>query len=171
MRIDTTNIYLVPHSESYDSYIEPVWNLCSAQHIQKAVALLTKYFVPGDSPVLDKSCHPTVLHSMTVGLMGKSNDEAVVGFLHDLLEDTACDESELYESFPKRIVETVKLLTRKPGEQYFDYIDRIKESGNTLAVKVKLNDLNHNHIRSHASGMYSLCHRYEKAIEILMEVK
>lgn len=165
MRINSTFLSMNPIIQLYDSEENPGWNHCSSKHIQKAVSLLIKYF--GDS--VDKTGMPKILHSMSVGLSGKSDDETVVGFLHDLLEDTSCQESELLEYFPKRIVESVKVLTRKPDEKYNEYIHRIKESGNTLAVQVKLYDLDYNLLRSVASDSFSLKCRYEKAKRILTE--
>lgn len=42
------------------------------------------------------------------------------------------------------IVDTLCLLTHYESEPYLDYVRRIAESGNRIAIAVKLNDLHHN---------------------------
>jgi hypothetical protein len=49
--------------------------------------------------------------------------------------------SRIRPSRPK-ILEAVDSLSRREGESYEDYVDRL--SGNPIAVKVKLADLEHN---------------------------
>lgn len=65
-----------------------------------------------------------------------------VALLHDVLEDTEFSEASLRVLFPKWIVDTVALLTRKQGVHYADYMDRLIL--NPDAVEVKLADMNHN---------------------------
>ena len=71
---------------------------------------------------------------------------AIVGVLHDVLEDTDITEQELLRRFPMKIdeIEALELLTRKDGISYDDYITSIIESGNKIAMAVKLDDLMHN---------------------------
>ena len=38
----------------------------------------------------------------------------------------------------------LQLLTHAKTEDYFDYVRRIAASGNTTAIRVKMNDLRHN---------------------------
>ena len=37
---------------------------------------------------LDRDGNPVILHPLTVGLMGHTDEEKMVGFLHDVVEDT-----------------------------------------------------------------------------------
>lgn len=46
---------------------------------------------------LDRDGHPVILHPLTVGLMGHTDEEKIAGFLHDVVEDsdltlTTCSE-------------------------------------------------------------------------------
>ena len=100
----------------------------------------------------DKCGQPYWIHPFTVamrGFTGYSDEQvstAIVGLLHDIIEDTDITEQELLCRFPMKIdeVEALELLTRKDGVSYDDYITSIIESGNKIAMSVKLDDLLHN---------------------------
>ena len=68
-----------------------------------------------------------------------------VALLHDILEDTYTTEDELSDSIVR---EAVLLLTRKDGEIYFDYINRIVISNNRIAFVVKIADLSDHLLQS-----------------------
>ena len=76
----------------------------------------------------------------------KDVSTAIVGLLHDVLEDTDITEQELLRRFPMKIdeIEALELLTRKDGMSYDDYITSIIESENKIAISVKFYDLLHN---------------------------
>ena len=68
-----------------------------------------------------------------------------VGYLHDVLEDTVITEEDLVTmGISSEIVSAIKVLTKKRGEPYTEYIEQVKE--NELARKVKIADLQHNHV-------------------------
>lgn len=100
----------------------------------------------------DKCGQPYWIHPFYVGMryFGGSYPAdtscAIVGILHDVLEDTDITEQELLRRFPMKIdeIEALELLTRKDGVSYDDYITSIIESGNKIAMAVKLDDLMHN---------------------------
>lgn len=51
-----------------------------------------------------------------VGLLSPYGDEArIIGYLHDVVEDTAVSEDEVRERFGARVAECVRLLTDAPG--------------------------------------------------------
>ncbi len=92
----------------------------------------------------DLDGNPVILHPLTVGLMGKTPDEQCVGFLHDVVEDTDYTFDDLLRSgVGPHIVNALRLLTHKEGTDYLDYVRNIVNSGNQLAIAIKLNDLNH----------------------------
>ena len=69
----------------------------------------------------------------------------IVGLCHDLFEDTDCTEEEFREVLDdNKIVDAIKLCTRLPFETYREFIKRIKESHNEVAIYVKIADLEHN---------------------------
>ena len=88
---------------------------------------------------------PVILHPLAVGLKGTSFDEIVAGFLHDVVEDSDLSIEELIsKGVPKRICDVLKALTHKEGNTYQDYLNGIVRSGNKTAMRVKINDLEHN---------------------------
>lgn len=92
-----------------------------------------------------------------------------IAYLHDILEDTVCTETELYEVFPKIIVKAVIDLTRKSNETYHNYLKRLKP--NEMARIVKLADLNNNKDISRISNPskkdYERRNKYLNAISFL----
>lgn len=86
-------------------------------------------------------------HLCSVASLVNSDEEKIVAFLHDILEDTDYPEGKLREQFGDRIVDAICLLTHREKlteEGYLDYIQHLKESGNELAIAVKKADLTNN---------------------------
>ena len=91
----------------------------------------------------DKGGHPYIEHVMFVANHVSGELATVVALLHDVLEDTDMTTVDMEKSgIPARAIQSVSLLTRKPLEDYFAYIERIKSD--PVAVEVKLADLQHN---------------------------
>jgi (p)ppGpp synthase/HD superfamily hydrolase len=92
----------------------------------------------------DKAGLPYAGHIMRVMQAGKTNDEKIVGVLHDLVEDTDWTfDKLLQEGFPQHIVDALRCVTKiSEDEPYEDFIERVKS--NPLAVAVKINDLTDN---------------------------
>lgn len=89
----------------------------------------------------DKSGMPYIGHVMRVSAAGETDDEKIVGVLHDLVEDTMWTFEMLSdEGFSEDIIEALKCLTKcSEDEPYDKFIGRV--SRNPLAIRVKLNDL------------------------------
>lgn len=104
----------------------------------------------------DKQGRPYVLHVLAVatGLEKAAGDDArIVALLHDVLEDAPAYGGALQQLLAevpddevrRRMRDALALLTRSnPNEPYTDYVRRIAESGNPVAVLVKRSDLAHN---------------------------
>jgi len=88
---------------------------------------------------LDRLGKPMILHSLRVGLAGKTPDQMIVGFLHDVVEDTDKTLDDL-AVWPDHIVVAVDALSRRDGEGYVAFIERIRAAG-PLAIAVKRNDI------------------------------
>ncbi len=113
----------------------------NSELIEKALEIATK----AHKGQLDLDGKPVILHPLTVGLMGTNTDEIVVGFLHDVVEDSDYTFAYLLEQgFPTHIVDTLRLLTHAKTEPYETYLERIATSGNRTAIAVKWHDLTHN---------------------------
>ncbi len=113
----------------------------------------------------DLDGNAAILHSLTVGMMGITDTEKCVGFLHDVIEDGDMSLNELhFENIPEEILEAVDLCTNDCSLSYDEYIQRIIDSGNTAAINVKLNDLRHNLARAKAGSHLDLVEKYESAL-------
>ncbi len=91
----------------------------------------------------DKAGRPYIEHPLRVMAMGGSDEERIVGVLHDVIEDSAWTLQMLAdEGFPPEILDAVDALSRRPEETYERFIGRVAR--NRLAATVKLNDLTDN---------------------------
>lgn len=92
---------------------------------------------------IDKAGKIYILHPMRVMLRGKNEQEMIVGILHDTVEDTPITLDMLrLEGFSEEVLEAVACITKKEGEDYGDFIDRVLT--NPLAAQVKLYDIEDN---------------------------
>ena len=118
----------------------------------------------------DRDGNAAILHPLIVGSMGKTDLEKCVGFLHDVVEDTDCTFEDLRkEGLPEEIIDALRLVTNQDGTDYYEYVQRIIDSGNQTAINVKLNDLHHNLARGKAFGYPELIAKHEKALKMIEE--
>ncbi len=122
----------------------------------------------------DKGDDPYVMHVIRVMMGVETHEEKIVALLHDLLEDTDMTGEELIElGFKEKTVRQVELLSRKEGEVYMDYIERLAEDH--TAIRVKLSDLRDNLRRTRIKEKLSdddleRLKKYHRAEEYLLEV-
>lgn len=92
----------------------------------------------------DKNAQPYILHVMRVGLRGRTENEKILGILHDVVEDSDWTFERLAkEGFSSTILSALECITKKSeDEPYEEFIQRVKQ--NPLAISVKLNDLEDN---------------------------
>lgn len=115
---------------------------------------------------LDRDGYPVILHPITVGMMGDTDEEKMAGFLHDVVEDSDYTfEHLLQKGIPQGVVNALRLLTHEKGTEYFDYVQSIIDSGNPIALKVKYNDLRHNYARG--KSYPDLQKKHGKALEMV----
>ncbi|MBO5216685.1 MAG: hypothetical protein J6B41_02920 [Alistipes sp.] len=120
-----------------------------ASLIDRAIALA----VEAHSSDIDLDGNPTILHALSVGMAGESDNEKIAGFLHDVVEDTPYTFEDIAaEGFDDNTMEALHLLTHDKQIPYMEYIAKICNSGNKTAINVKLNDLNHNLKRGSEGG-------------------
>ena len=111
---------------------------------------------------------PVILHPMTVGLAGRNREEVITGLLHDVVEDTDFTFEDLLErGVDESIVEALRLLTHSKEMSYEEYVQRIAQSGNDIALHVKYNDLCHNLKRGRAGGYWNIVAKHEKALVVI----
>lgn len=92
---------------------------------------------------VDKLGSPYILHPLRVMLSMNTNEERIVAILHDVVEDTDATFLDLdKEGFSIDIIHAVESLTKKHGEDYENYLQRVVRD--SIAIKVKLADLQDN---------------------------
>ena len=134
--------------------------------LDRAIDIVSREF-GGD---LDLDGNPQLLHMTAVSAAGSNDDERLVGMLHDLVEDKDWTFDDLLkDGFPEHIVDTLRLLTHDKETPYMDYVRNICESGNKVALAVKINDLNHNLKRGRAGGHWQHVAKHEKALAYVQE--
>ena len=108
--------------------------------LQRAIEIATE----AHKGQLDKSGKDYIGHPLRVMELGKTEDEKIVGVLHDVIEDTDWTFKALAEEgFSKEVIDALKCVTKlSENENYDDFIERVKK--NPLAVAVKINDLSDN---------------------------
>ena len=92
----------------------------------------------------DKAGREYIGHPIRVMEMGKTEDEKIVGVLHDVIEDTDWTFERLEaEGFSQEVINALRCVTKtSEDENYDEFIDRVKK--NPLAASVKINDLTDN---------------------------
>lgn len=93
---------------------------------------------------VDKAGQPYISHPLRVMAMGATEDEKIVGVLHDVVEDSDWTFERLTaEGFSFKVIDALRCVTKlSESEPYDKFIQRVKT--NPLAVKVKINDLTDN---------------------------
>ena len=92
----------------------------------------------------DKAGNEYIGHPLRVMEMGRTEEEKIVGVLHDLVEDTDWTFEMLgAEGFAPEIIAALKCVTKlSENENYDAFIERVRK--NPLATAVKINDLTDN---------------------------
>ena len=108
--------------------------------LQRAIEIATQ----AHHGQFDKSGKDYIGHPLRVMEMGKTEEEKIVGVLHDVVEDSDWTFEALEaEGFSQEIIAALKCVTKlSENENYDDFIERVKK--NPLAVAVKINDLTDN---------------------------
>lgn len=92
----------------------------------------------------DKAGNDYIGHPLRVMDMGRTEEEKIVGVLHDVVEDTEWTFAQLAaEGFSQEVIDALQCVTKlSENENYDDFIERVKK--NPLATAVKINDLSDN---------------------------
>lgn len=119
---------------------------------------------------LDKAGVDYIKHPIYVASQVESEEEKAVALLHDVLEDSPITAEELLiAGLPVEVVTAVKLLTKKPMQDYQAYLETVKT--NPLARVVKLADLKHNSDLSRLPSITAKdrerLQKYKKAMDFL----
>jgi len=107
--------------------------------LEKALALALK----AHAGQKDKADQPYILHPLRVMVQMEDSRAKIVALLHDVLEDSEMTLNELSQAgFEDEILQAIDCLTKRDGEDYFAYLERVAQ--NKLARQVKMADLKDN---------------------------
>lgn len=91
----------------------------------------------------DKGGNSYIEHPRVVASKMHTEDEIIVAWLHDVVEDTEISLEDLRNfGFSDTVINAVEAITKKENESRVEYLKRL--SKNDIAVKVKIADLKHN---------------------------
>ena len=86
---------------------------------------------------------PYILHPLRLMFQLEGELQQMAAVLHDVVEDTEWTFENLRkEGFDEALIEALDCLTRREGESYKEFIDRL--APNTVARAVKIADLEDN---------------------------
>src|SRR5205085_9158702 len=106
--------------------------------LDQAVALATR----AHEGQTDKAGEPYIGHPLRAMRYVATDPERLVAVLHDVLEDTPVTAMDLLrQGCPAGVVVAVQLLSKRAEDTYETFIERTRDSGNELAINVKLADL------------------------------
>lgn len=92
---------------------------------------------------LDKGGHPYIGHPLRVMAQMTTIEAKIVAVLHDAIEDSDLSLVDLTaQGFPPSLCRALDALTKREGEAYTAYLDRVM--ANPLALQVKIADMTDN---------------------------
>lgn len=119
---------------------------------------------------VDKAGVDYIQHPLYVASQVETEQEKAVALLHDVIEDSNITAVYLLASgLPNEVVTAVQILTKKKGQSYQEYLEKVKT--NDLARVVKLADLKHNsdlsRLKTVSNTDYERVKKYKNAIRYL----
>lgn len=119
---------------------------------------------------VDKAGVDYIQHPLYVASQVETEQEKAVALLHDVIEDSNITAVDLLASgLPNEVVTAVQILTKKKGQSYQEYLEKVKT--NDLARVVKLADLKHNsdlsRLKTVSNTDYERVKKYKNAIRYL----
>jgi (p)ppGpp synthase/HD superfamily hydrolase len=139
---------------------------------EELLALAKRIALTAHEGQVDKAGAPYWHHPAFVADHVTSPEAKVVAWLHDVVEDTEWSLDDLRtEGIWPEIVEGVDAITKRAGEAYECYLDRVK--ANPFALAVKLADLTHNmdlsRIANPTEKDFARIEKYRWAVDYLSE--
>ena len=103
--------------------------------LERAIAIAAK----AHEGKVDKAKTPYILRPLRVMLELSTTEERIAAVLHDVVED--CDitlEHLINEGFSETVIDAIDAVTKRPGEDYEDFVRRA--ALNSIGRRVKLAD-------------------------------
>lgn len=119
---------------------------------------------------VDRGGRPYILHPLRLMHRCQSDEEMMVALLHDTVEDGDITLKDLREAgFSDEIMNAVDCLTKREGEGYEQFVERI--CPNDLARRVKILDIEDNMNISRLNNLqmkdFERLLKYHKALGLL----
>lgn len=116
--------------------------MCCSDY-DKLLKLAVKVASKAHKNQYDKGGKPYFEHPDAVARSLSETKHKITAYLHDVCEDTPITFEDLLDmGFTEEIVNSVKLLTKSPGQSYDEYLKGI--CTDSCAKAVKIADLKHN---------------------------
>lgn len=136
--------------------------------LNKAIEIATR----AHAGQVDKAGESYILHPLRVMLTRGTELERICAVLHDVIEDTDITFDDLHnEGFPEDVITVLDCLTKRDGEDYDAFIDRVLK--NETACRVKLADLcdnmNLTRIQNPTEKDKERLQKYNKASERILD--
>ncbi len=85
----------------------------------------------------DANGESMILHPLKVGLMGCTDEERSVGFLHNILSESSLTAEQLeQQGLSASMVEAIRLLTPQTGMTEMEHAQLVAQSLNPIAIRV-----------------------------------
>ena len=88
---------------------------------------------------IDKAGLPYITHPERVASRMENPEAQVIGWLHDTVEDTPITLRDIEATFGPETAAAVGAISRRDGEPWSDYLERV--AANPMARRVKISDL------------------------------
>lgn len=136
-----------------------------SEKLEQAIALATQLH----QGATDKGGHPYINHPLRVMAAVEGEDDKIAAVLHDAIEDAGLTRERIAELFGIEVANAVEALSRRDGESYSQFIERV--ATNPIAVRVKTADLKDNmdlsRIPNPGERDYQRNRKYAKALKRL----
>ena len=137
-------------------------------NIERAIQIA----VEAHAGVKDKGGKPYIFHPINVMMRLETEEEQIVGILHDVIEDTDWTfEALSEEGFSNKIIEALKTVTKHSHDE--NYEEFIKRSlSNEIGRRVKIADLMENldltRLGKITEKDIKRINKYKRALEVLI---
>lgn len=140
------------------------------EQFDKLLSLAIEVATVAHAGQVDKGGQPYIFHPQAVASAVDSDEEKIVAWLHDVVEDTSITLDYLAKmGFPEQIVHAIDVITKRKGVSYDDYLVGVKQDA--LARAVKIADIKHNsdisRIPSPTEKDFARLEKYKKALAFL----
>lgn len=121
---------------TFDAAVEELLGVIAAWLPGRAVLLAAEAHLGQ----FDKAGEPYIAHPLRLWMRAANSEAKMAAVLHDVVEDSDWTvEALAREGIPKRVLRALDHLTRRDGESYESFIERVAKD--RLASEVKLLDL------------------------------